>query len=190
MTNVRKYTTAQLLAHAKTIPGFTHFPKGHWMMIVRSDEDEMTFDDKGYLFKEKKFIMMISLTSNKGNKGTAVLCSDQWTYDCYKATDGKKVRHHKGKMPALRQVKGIPYKRDFTADGRTNPTGPVFTDIIHTNFHANTYDMKTTILKKYIGGWSLGCIVTNDIPKYLQWLEHCRESEFVSLCLVDEFEPK
>jgi len=187
MTNVRNYTTDELLKKAKEINGFKNFPKGHWILAIRSNEDDMTFDDKFYLFKGESFIMVTSGTTNKGKKGTAVLCSNQWTYDCYKASDGVKVRHHKDRMPCLRQVKGIPYSRDYSNDSKTNPTSKVFTDIISTNFHVNTYDMKTTVIKTFIEGWSEGCLVVNDVPKYLKILEYCRESDYVSLCIIQEF---
>ena len=44
------------------------------------------------------------------------MVADQWNYESYA------YGLHKGKMEALRQVKGIPYRRDYTVDGKTNPT--------------------------------------------------------------------
>ena len=184
---VRSYKDSELLTRADQTQGFEGFPTGYWILAVRSDEDEMSFDDKFYIFKGSAFVMVMSGTTNKGNKGTAVLCSDQWTYDCYAPTNGTTIRHHRGRMRALRQVKGIPYSRDHSKDGKTNPTTEIMNNIIHTNFHACTYDMTTTIIKKYIAGWSEGCLVVNDIPKYNEFLDMVKDSKPLSLCIIDEF---
>lgn len=184
---VRSYSDRELLERAELANGFSGFPLDYWILAVRSNEDAMTFDDKFYIYKGTRFIMVMSGTTNKGNRGTAVLCSDQWTYDCYAPTDGKTVRHHRGRMRALRQVKGIPYSRDYSKDGKTNPTTKTYNNIIHTNFHACTYDMTTTIKKKFIAGWSEGCLVVNDIPRYNYFLDMVKESKPLSLCILDEF---
>lgn len=186
MTNIGKYTDEQLLVQVAKANGFKDYPVNRWLIGVRSKEDNMTFDDKFYLFEGKKCLAVTTGTTNKGNKGTAVIKSNEFTYDCYMASDGKKVRHHKGKMPCLRQIKGIPYQRDYSADGKTNPTTTVFKDIISTNFHACTYDMGATIIKKDIGGWSEGCLVCNNIPEYLKFLKLAGR-EAVSLVILDEF---
>ena len=189
MTNVGNYTDKQILDRvASKAKGFIDYPKGPWIIGIASKEDSMTFDDKFYLFNERKFIAVTSGTTNKGHKGTAVLCRDYFTYDCYAASDGKKVRHHNGKMPCLRQVKSIPYQRDFSKDGKTNPTTKIYYDIISTNFHACDYDMSTTFVKENIGGWSEGCPVVNNIPMYLFFLEYVRtHGGLSSLCLLNEF---
>ena len=184
---VRSYTDSELIRKVKSLDSFEYIPNNYWILGVRSDEDSMTFDDKFYIFKGEEFIMVMSGTTNKGTKGSAVLISDQWTYDCYAPTNGTTVRHHKGKMRALRQVKGIPYRRDYTKDNKTNPTTQIFTDIISTNFHACTYDLTSTVKKKFIGGWSEGCLVVNDIPRYVKFLDLVKEQKRVSLCLIDEF---
>lgn len=187
MSNVRSYTDTELLDKVKSLPTFKIIPLGHWIIAVRSNEDSMTFDDKFYLFNGSKFVMVTSGTTNKGNKGTAVLCSNVITYDCYATSNGKTVRHHKDKMRCLRQVKSIPYQRDYSIDGKTNPTTKIFTDIISTNFHACTYDMASKVIKKDIGGWSEGCLVCNNIPDYLKILDLVKEQKYVSLALLQEF---
>lgn len=184
---VRSYKDAELLERAEYTKGFEGFPTSYWILAVRSDEDVMSFDDKFYIFKGTYFVMVMSGTTNKGNKGTAVLCSNQWTYDCYAPTNGTTVRHHRGLMRALRQVKGIPYSRDYSKDGKTNPTTEIQSNIIHTNFHACTYDMTTTVKKKHIAGWSEGCLVVNDIPKYNYFLDTVKNQKSLSLCLIEEF---
>ena len=187
--SVRKYTTKQLLDRVELVRKYNGMPKGYWLCVVRSNEDNMTFDDKVYLFKDSQFILVTSCTSNKGNKGTAVLLADNWTYNCYAPSDGKKVRHHQGKMPCLRQIKGIDYQRDYSKDGKTNPTTAIMSDIIHTNFHASDYNLNSKVIKTNIGGWSEGCIVANNLVDYMRILSTIPRDALVSLCILTEFTP-
>lgn len=181
-SNVKAYTDKQLIDKAKSIQGFTHIPENHWLYGVRSNEDENDrFDDKFYLFKGEVCLGVTTGTTNKGNKGTAVMqCG--WHYDCYE------YGLHKGKVPALRQVKGIPYRRDFTNDKKTNPTTDVKNDIIYMNFHPADYDLTKGIVKTNIGGWSQGCQVANNIPVYEKWINHIfKNNGLTTYLLMDEF---
>lgn len=189
MNNVRKYTTQQLLDRVRLVKKFQIIPRGYWLCVVRSNEDAMTFDDKVYLFKGSQFILVTSCTSNKGNKGTAVLLADNWSYDCYQPSNGKTIRHHQGKMPCLRQVASIDYQRDFTKDGKTNPTTVIMRNIIHCNFHASDYNLNSTVVKVNIGGWSEGCIVANRLKDYRRILATIPDGALVSLCILTEFTP-
>ena len=185
--SVKNYTSRQLLDYVKKYKGFKSIPSNYWIVGVRSNEDTNdTFDDKFYLFKEEQFVMVMPGTTNKGNKGTAVM-EPGWHYDVYLPSDGVKVRHHKDKVPCLRQVKGIAYKRDFTNDKKTNPTTKIFTDIIHMNFHPASYDTKSNLIKTKIGGWSEGCQVWNDLKKGRQFLDYLKYNGSTTYCLVDEF---
>lgn len=113
MTNVKNYNDQQLLKKAMSLPSFKFIPAGLWLYLVRSNEDQNdVFDDKCYVFKFNQFQFVTSCTTNKGNKGTAVMVADEWNYDAYC------YGLHKGKMEALRQVKRIKYQRDFTPDGK------------------------------------------------------------------------
>lgn len=186
-TNVRKYSDKELLDRVKLMSDFKGIPKGYWILSVRSNEDaRYRFDDKRYLFLEEKFIDTSSITTNKGDKGTAVMCTG-WHYDCYSPSNGVTVRHHKGVVPCLRQVKGIPYQRDHLKDGKTNPTGQIFTDIIGMNYHPASHEIDAKVTKERIGGWSEGCLVENNIPAIKKLLKTVHNQKFITICLINEF---
>jgi hypothetical protein len=90
-------------------------------------------------------------------------------------------------MEALRQVKRIPYQRDFTNDLKTNPTTEVKTDIIHLNIHGATYNRGSKQVATQIGGWSEGCLVLNNNPDYEKMVKMAKDYSAVSICLINEF---
>jgi hypothetical protein len=181
MSNVRNYTDKELLDYVKGLSDFKYIPDNYWLLGVRSQEDESNvFDDKFYLFKGEKFISVTSGTTNKGDKGTAVMC-EGWHYEVYR------YGLHKQKYPALRQIKSIPYRRDYTKDGKTNPTTEIFTNIIYMNFHSASHDINQNIIKKNIGGWSEGCQVANNIPKYKVLIDLLKTNGKTTYCLIKEF---
>ena len=180
-TNIKNYKDKQILDKVKLEPNFKGFPSNLWNVAIRSDEDANdSFDDKIYTFQGEKFISVSSCTTNKGNKGTAVMCTGLF-YDVYE------YGLHKQKTPALRQVKSIPYRRDYKNDKKTNPTTIVYNDIIYTNIHAASHDLNQQIVKVNIGGWSEGCIVLNDIPYYKTWISKFKENGKTTFCLLNEF---
>lgn len=182
MTNVKNYTDQELLNRVMSLKSFTFIPAGLWIALVRSKEDQNNvFDDKAYMFKFNQFQFVTSCTTNKGNKGTAVMVADQWNYDAYA------YGLHRGKMEALRQVKRIPYQRDFTNDLKTNPTTEIKTDIINMNIHGATYNKGSQQIAQNIGGWSEGCIVFNNNPDYERMIKMAKDFQFVSICLINEF---
>ena len=64
---VRTYNDKQLLDKVKTLPNFKSIPSEHWILGVRSNEDNPnSFDDKFYLFKGEEFVWMTSGTTNPG----------------------------------------------------------------------------------------------------------------------------
>jgi len=176
-----QYTDEEILAKAKETVNFNGIPKGHWLFLVRSKADANDrFDDKVYLFKGEIFVKASTCTTNKGNKGTAVI-EPGWNYEVYK--HGK----HKSKMDALVQCKSIPYRRDFTADKKTNPSTKILTDIIGVNFHTCDYNVNQDIVKTNIGGWSEGCIVCNNLKDYRFIISASQATKLISFCLVNEF---
>ena len=186
-TNVRKYSDKELLNHVKSMSDFKGIPKGYWIISVRSKEDARdSFDDKRYLFETENFISTSSITTNKGDKGTAVMCTG-WHYDSYAPSNGVIVRHHKGVVPCLRQVKGIPYQRDHSVDGKTNPKGQIFRDIIGMNYHPASHEIDAKVTKERIGGWSEGCQVENNIPAIKELLRVVHNQPLITYCLIDEF---
>ena len=182
MSNVKNYTDIDLLEKVKTLKGFKGIPETYWILAVRSNEDETDkFDDKLYLFRGSKFVLVTSCTTNKGNKGTGVVCANVWNYGAYV------IGKHKGKVKAGLQRVGFEYRRDFTADGKTNPTSEIKTDIRGFNFHPASHDINQKVVKKNIGGWSEGCIVLNDIPTYLKVINLLEPQKIWSMVIVDEF---
>jgi hypothetical protein len=182
MSNVKSYTDKQLLDRVKGLKSYKSIPSDMWLLFVRSNEDgNNIFDDKCYIFKGSAFQYVTSCTTNKGNKGTAVMEADQWNYDSY--AYGK----HRGKMEALRQIKGVPYRRDYTKDGKTNPTTAVMTDLIFLNIHGATYNKGSQQVATQIGGWSEGCLVLNNNPEYERMVKMAKDQPRVSIVLLNEF---
>ena len=67
MSNVRFYTDKQILDRVKSLPSFQFIPSDYWLCGIRSTEDKSdNYDDKFYLFKGEKFIMVTSGTTNPG----------------------------------------------------------------------------------------------------------------------------
>ena len=182
MTNVRNYTSKQLLDRMKSLPSFKHIPNNEHVIVVRSNEDEPDrFDDKLYLFRGTEFISVMPCTSNSGTyglnnflkwnrKGTAVIKFDEVYYNSFLKSDGKYVRHHNGKMKCLRQIAPMKYYRDNDRDSKIDESGEIYEGNHSTNVHANSYTHKKGIRSWLIGRWSVGCTVVNDLTKYYEVL--------------------
>lgn len=198
MSNVQSYTNKQLLDKAKQVNGFKFIPMGYWILGIRSMEDYTDqYDDKFYLFKGEKFIMVTSGTTNPGKwgllnfasynpKGCAVVKADTWFYDLW--ANGS----HRGKMKALVQVNDILYYRDNDKDEKSDEIGTLQRGIIGINFHTCTYDKEPNILKKFvgwiIGKWSEGCQVANVADDYYKIIDLVKVQSRISYCLLKEFE--
>lgn len=194
-SNVKAYTTNQLLSRVRALPSFKNIPSDYWIIGVRSNEDEPDhFDDKFYLFKGTEFILVTSGTTNPGASilkggfksynpaGAAVIKADEWYYDMWK------YGLHKGKMKALLQLgRKVKYYRDGDLDGKAEETGMLLEGFIGVNFHTNTYNLDSTSIKEKIGAWSAGCQVANNIPDYLKIIEFCKTQKWVTYCILTEF---
>jgi hypothetical protein len=192
---VKNYTDKQLLDRVKSLPSFKLIPNGYWMAGVSSLEDNPNkFDDKFYLFKSEEFVMVLQGTTNPGtpilqkgylkyNKvGAAVVKSNEWYYDVWK------YGLHQGKMPALLQLGNtIKVYRDGDNDLKSEEIGNYIEGYYGINFHSNNYDLSTKLKKEDINGWSAGCQVSNDIPKYNQVIQLVKSQPTVSYCLIKEF---
>lgn len=190
---VKSYTDSQLLTRCESVSGFKAFPKDYWILGVRSNEDSANlFDDKFYIFKGREFIMVTSGTTNPGKKalfgfqkynpkGAAVIKSNQWYYDVWK------VGLHRGAMKALRQVKNMLFYRDGDKDLRSEEVGPVYRGMIGLNFHTISYNRFTNLILKYIGGWSAGCQVANNVDDYYKIMKLVKKQKIVTYCLIKEF---
>lgn len=192
MSNVKSYTDKQLLDKVSSLPSFNGFPEGYWLLGVQSNEDKFNaFDDKFYLYKGKEFILTASGTTNAGksammgfekyNKlGVAVIKTNEWYYDLWQSG------LHKGRMKALRQISPIKHYRDNNKNTLIEEIGEVYNKIIYANFHTNSYDRWTKIVRWVIGGWSACCQVCNDPIKYYKILDLVGKNK-VSYCLIKEF---
>ena len=191
-SNVKSYTDKQLLDMARSLPSFKGFPNNYWLLGVQSEEDKFnSFDDKFYLFKGEKFVLVTSGTTNAGKaamfgyerynkKGVAVIKTNEWYYDLWESG------LHRGKMKALRQISPIKYYRDSNKNTKIEEMGKLYEGIIYCNFHTNSYNRFTKIIRWVIGGWSACCQVCNNPLKYYNILMLTKKQK-VSYCLIKEF---
>jgi hypothetical protein len=189
---VRNYNDAQLLNRVRKLKSFKNLPNDYWILGVQSQEDAFNvFDDKFYIFKGSQFVLVTSGTTNAGKngllkyddynpQGVAVIKTDEWYYGVWR------YGLHKGKMAALRQVKPFLISRDGDKDQKIEE-GVSSWVMAGINFHANTYDIDSKEIKSLIAGWSLGCQVVNNRPKYNEIIELVKKQKEVSYCLIKEF---
>ena len=172
-TKVGDYTATQLFNKVKGLSSFKGIPTGYWILGIRSQEDTYdVFDDKFYIFKGETLIDTLTGTTNPGSyglmnfslwnkKGVAVVKSDEWYYGVWSRG------LHKGKSPALKQTGGF--------------------KIIGINFHTNTHNYSSRVWNWIVGGWSTGCQVTNDVGKFVKFLDYTKGQNLFTYCLISEF---
>jgi hypothetical protein len=190
---VKSYRDKELLDKVKSLSSFKGFPPGFWILGVQSNEDTYNrFDDKFYLFKGEKFVMVTAGTTNPGltglmsyerysKNGVLVVKTDEWYHGLWK------FGYHRGKMAALKQVRDILYYRDGNKNQRVEQIGKIYKGIRGVNFHTVSYTKKKSFIKKLIGGWSVGCQVVNNVDKYYKILALVKHQSFVTYCLIKEF---
>jgi hypothetical protein len=194
-----KYTDEQLLSRVRGLESFKEMPELLFIAVRSKADNPDEFDDKFYFFQNGKFRLSATCTTHAGVKslkggwkstnklGTAVIKSDEIYYNVYQKSDGKKVRHHKDKMPCFRQVGNLKYYRDNNNDDKVDEEGIIYEGNYSTNVHASTYDAKSKVVTAKIGGWSEGCIVLNNRQIYNTLYSLVPEGKKISLALLKEF---
>lgn len=192
-TKVKNYRDHQLINRVKSLPSFRGIPEGFWILGVQSNEDTYNrFDDKFYLFLGEKFITVVSGTTNAGTtglknydrynrNGVLVVKTNEWYYDLWKPG------YHRGRMPALRQNKPIKYFRDWNKNTSIEEIGEVREGMRGINFHTVLYQKNLSFIRKWIGGWSVGCQVVNNVGRYYRILDTVWHQDTVTYCLIQEF---
>jgi len=192
-SKVKNYTDKQLLDRAKSLSSFTGIPLGYWIIGVQSNEDTYNeFDDKFYLFEGERFVKVVSGTTNAGttglknysrynSKGVAVIKTNEWYYGLWK------YGLHRGRMPALRQVRPIKYYRDWNKNNKIEELGEVHQGLIGINFHTVLYQKNLSFWRRFIGGWSVGCQVVNHVGDYYKIIDVVKKQPEVDYCLLKEF---
>lgn len=207
-TKVRGYSDKQLLDRVKSLDNFKEVPKDYWILGIRSNEDTPNiFDDKFYLFKGEKFILVTTGTTNPGtpsllggwkktNKvGSFILKADYWHYNIWM------YGLHKDKMPALKQLGNVAIGyRDNDNDDKSEEIGGEVNGWFGINFHFNSYDIienkgwkkawnkVKNIYSWVIGPWSEGCQVANQSEHYRKIIDLTKDQRRVSYCLLNEFD--
>lgn len=190
---VKGYSDKALLDRVAQLPSFKGFPSKYWILGVQSQEDTYNkFDDKFYIFKGKKFIKVVYGTTNAGttglmnyekyNKyGVLVVKTDEWYHGLWK------FGYHRGRMPALKQVRPIKYFRDWNKNRKIEEIGKLYSGIKGINFHTVLYQKNLSFIRKLIGGWSVGCQVVNNVREYYKVLDLVKDQSQVTYCLIKEF---
>ena len=137
--------------------------------------------------------MVMSGTTNPGStslmnfeslgvKGAPVIVADKWYYNVWQRG------MHKDKVIAYRQVGGFDVIRDANKDKKSGNSGTSSVEFWKgLNFHPSDYDLNSKVKKTLINGWSTGCQVVNDIPKYKQLMDLTKNQTKMSFCLINEF---
>lgn len=192
-TKVRNYKAQELIDRVKELDSFRGIPHNYWILGVQSKEDTYNyFDDKFYLFKGTRFISVVTGTTNAGttglmnysryNKnGVLVVKKNEWYHGLWR------YGLHKGKMPALKQIRPIKYFRDWNKNQRIEQLGQEKSGIKGINFHTVLYQKNLSFIRKLIGGWSVGCQVVNNVGKYYAILNKVKNQKDITYCLIEEF---
>lgn len=192
-TNIGKYTDEELLELAMQQNGFKYVPKNWWILGFRSKEDAPnTYDDKFYIFFNKECKYVLTGTTNAGTwgllnfksygvNGTAHIKGNEWYYHVWSRG------LHRKKVEALVQTGTFKVVRDNDKDLKSGNSGKVYEQKWKgLNFHPNSYNLRSTIVRWFIGKWSLGCQVTNEVTKYADFIEKSRPQRTFSYCLIEE----
>ena len=191
-TKVRQYTTPELLKRVTKLDTFKGFPKDEFIIGVRSKENtKNVYDDKFYHYNGNLVcINVLTGTTNSGSygfknylkwnsKGVAEIKANECYYNVWKPG------LHKGKMQGLRQVGGFKVIRK-----KHENDSILFWTIEFNrglNFHTNTYNKLSKVVKWFIGGWSVGCQVCNNPVDYYKSMKTLKKQKRITYFLIEEF---
>lgn len=113
--------------------------------------------------------------------GVLIVKTNEWYYGLWK------FGLHRGRMPALKQIRPIKYFRDWNKNKKVEEIGKMYEGIRGINFHTVTYQKAMNLIRKLIGGWSVGCQVINNVRKYFEILDLVKGQKDVTYCLIKEF---
>lgn len=187
---MQKFTDKQLLDGVKTLKSFKGYPKGYWVIAVRSKANlPNVFDDKFYLFKGVEFVMVWPGTTNAGKtglnrpvnkKGCAVLKSDEIYYDAWERGT------HKKKIWGYVQVLNLWVWRDNDRDDYAEEgIGELELGPFGINLHPNDYH-HSQIAKRLINGWSVGCLVAQVASDHDDFMKKTVEQKRLTIALLKE----
>lgn len=193
MSNVRTYTDQQILNKVRACPSFRGFPKGYWLVGVRSNEDAFNrFDDKFYCFKGDQFIATWKCTTNAGTdmlsptnpRGEAVLKTGDIYYDSHER------RLHRGKVMAYCQRRVLPLHRDGDRDRKTEELGTARLEIVGINIHPASYQIGSRAERLAIQGWSQGCQVFAIREDFDDFMDMTEGQPTLTYSLLPEWVPE
>lgn len=193
--NVRQYTTQQLLDRVASLPSFKGFPKGYWLIGIRSNEVAWnTFDDKAYLFKGQESIEVYKITTEAGtdllnpsnSRGEAILKADEIYYNSWVR------RLHRGKVLSWCQAKPILIYRDNDRDRKAEQLGTARLEIVGINIHPSSYVKNSQEERLLIGPWSQGCQVfakRDGLNSFNSFMKKTETEKELTYAILNEFDP-
>ena len=202
-TKVRNYTDNQVWDRVYKFGG-TYPGKGKLFGVaIQSNENAINrFDDKFHLYlgrgvnKIPKYIGTTSMTTQPGlsgllgsfrkyNKlGVFIWKTNEVYKDCFKGG------YHNGRMKAFRLNTDVWYYRDGDLDSSPEEQGKLYKGNKHTNLHSVSYNPLSNFIKKFVNGWSLGCMVLNDTKWYYKVLiaKYWKVGRLMDFALLKEWE--
>lgn len=194
MTNVGFYTDKEIWDKVIECGGYIPDDDTITVVGVQSLEDETNkFDDKFYVFRDSKCIMVSTGTTNAGKtiqstfkehglSGAAVWKTNMFYEGLFEPG------LHRGKMKALRAVDSIYFYRDSNKNDKCEESGKLYYANINANMHGVDYDENSTIIKEYINGWSWACQVWNNMKDYYEFMKIAWDlGKPVNYCILKEF---
>jgi len=147
-------------------------------------------------YRDEEILERVKSLSNYGRIPRGFwMCFIRSNEDAYNEFDDKcylwkgETFKHKGRMEAWRQTGAkVAVHRDGDMDRKTEELGKESWGYFGINIHTVSYKL-VDIVKKYIGGWSVGCMVlnvTNTYRLYLKRVDEAKQSK-MTICLLKEF---